>query len=397
MAFYPTIITENISLEHLVVLGDIYSGMVESLDTLQFSAEHCDWKEATTAYRGFIQGNSALIKLTGESLVADINLESLSLSSESSLLEVAKTFIDKIPALIIKIAAAIIAIITAAIIYFKKRSTKGVKLETDKPLTLKSYLDTNEEAYLARYHKTEQMITKLINLLDGHVRGDLDGMAARVREAQARLDNFVKLSKNPLVNLVSKTKGKLTGSNARDILRDYKRNLGATLGSLHGLYPTHLHENIGVLVINPFSKSVDSGLLSSISDTQRVDDVLRHLRNATLDIALGKFLVNVSFISDRAKPITLESNKVKELNTIIERCNHATSGLIDQFESRVAEVKVHVDGIKALGERLESMSVGEKHKPYLKEILDEVNLTSKDITALIREMQALLLHLVIKY
>lgn len=395
MAFYPTIPKENISLEQLVTLGTIYSGMVESLDTLQFSIEHCDWKEATAAYSNFIRDDATLLKLTGESLVESTTLEAL--STESSLLEAAKSYLDKIPALIIKIAVAIIAIITAAIIYFKKRSTKGAKLETDKPLTVKGYLDTTEEAYLARYHKTEQMITKLINLLDSHVKGDLDGMSARVREAQARLDNFVKLSKNPLVNLVSKTKNKLTGGNAKDILRDYKRNLGATLGSLHGLYPTHLHENIGVLVINPFSKSVDSGLLSSIVDTQRVDDVLRHLRNATLDVALSKFLVNVSFIADRATPITLAPNKVKELNTLIERCNHATSGLIDQFESRVAEVKVHVDGIKGLGERLESMSVGEKHKPYLKEILDEVNLASKDITALIREMQALVLHLVIKY
>ena len=394
MAFYPTIPKENISLEQLVTLGTIYSGMVESLDTLQFSIEHCDWKEATAAYSNFIRDDATLLKLTGESLVDPLTLEAL---STSSLLEAAKSYLDKIPALIIKIAVAIIAIITAAIIYFKKRSTKGAKLETDNPLTVKGYLDTTEEAYLARYHKTEQMITKLIGILDGHVKGDLDGMSPRVREAQARLDNFVKLSKNPFVNIVNKTKDKLTNVNADKLKKEYKRNLSSALGSLHGLYPTHLHENIGVLIVNPSSRSVDSGILANLSDTQRVDDALRHLRNADEDVLLSKFLVSVSLNVDRATSITLEPNKVKELNALIERCNHATSGLIEQFESRVAEVKVHVEAIKALEGRLKSMSVGDQHKPHLREILDEVNLASKDITALIREMQALVLHLVIKY
>lgn len=395
MAFYPTLTKENVSLEQLVTLGTIYSGMVESLDTLQFSIEHCDWKEATAAYSNFIRDDATLLKLTGESLVESTTLEAL--STESSLLEAAKSYLDKIPALIIKIAVAIIAIITAAIIYFKKRSTKGAKLETDKPLTVKGYLDSTEEAYLARYYKTEQMITKLIGILDGHVKGDLDGMSPRVREAQARLDNFVKLSKNPFVNIVNKTKDKLTNVNVDKLKKEYKRNLSSALGSLHGLYPTHLHENIGVLIVNPSSRSVDSGILANLSDTQRVDDALRHLRNADEDVLLSKFLVSVSLNVDRATSITLEPNKVKELNALIERCNHATSGLIEQFESRVAEVKVHVEAIKALEGRLASMSVGDQHKPHLREILDEVNLASKDITALIREMQALVLHLVIKY
>lgn len=395
MAFYPTLTKEDITLEQLVTLGTIYSGMVESLDTLQFSIEHCDWKEATAAYSNFIRDDATLLKLTGESLVESTTLEAL--STESSLLEAAKSYLDKIPALIIKIAVAIIAIITAAIIYFKKRSTKGAKLETDKPLTVKGYLDTTEDAYLARYHKTEQMITKLIGILDSHVKGDLAGIASRVREAQVELDNITKLIKNPMLNLVTRGKERLSQANATKLAKAYKRNLESGLGSLHGLYPTHLHENIGVLVIDPNSRSVDSSLLSFITDTHRVEDTVRHLKNATVDTLLSKFLINVSLDVSRASSITISPNKVSELNSLIERTNHATSGLIDKFESSVGEVKQHVESIKKLGEQLESMSMGAKHKAPLKVILDEVNLASKDITTYVREIQSLLLHLVIKY
>lgn len=398
MAFYPTLITDDISLEQMYTLGNVYSSMVETLDALQFSIEHADWSEAGKAYKSFVAENSTLTTLTGESLLdPGVSLESFSFASESTFVEAAKTFIDKIPALIVKIALAIVAIITAAILYFKKKkATKGA-LVADKPLTVKSYLDSTEEAYLARYHKTEQMVAKLISILDTHVRADLEGITSRVKEAHDRLDNFAKLAKNPLTNLITHVQNKAAGEKIIKLRKTYQRNLESSLGSLHGLYPTHLHENIGVLIINPSSRSVDSSVMSLISDAHRVEEVIRHLRNATIDTLLSKFLLNVSINSDRASSIALQPNRVKELNTLIERNNHAASELIDQFESRVGVIKELVESVRVLGERLESMSVGPKHKPYLKEILDEVNLTSKDITTLIRELQSIVLHLVIKY
>jgi DNA-binding MarR family transcriptional regulator len=137
--------------------------------------------------------------------------------------------------------------------------------------------------------------------------------------------------------------------------------------------------------------------LSLIENTDRVNHALAKLRNADIDTVLKNIIVSISLKTDRVVDVTLSREQHDTLRTIIDKTNHVTSELIEKFDSGVEEIKLHIGQIKALGERLEHMSVGPKHKPFLKEILDELNLTTKDITSLIRDIQSLVLHLVIKY
>lgn len=386
------------SLDRLLSMCSIYSDISDQLDTLQFSVEHLDWKEAGIAYRELLKHDSTLVALTSESLLGEvISLEQI--TTESGLLDAAKTFIDKIPALIIKIAVALITIITTAIVYFKKRASKGglAKVDSNGPLTVKSYLAGDINGYMARYRATESMIVKLSSILNAHMQGDLSGISSRVKEAKDNLADLERNIKNPMQIFNRLADVGKKGLNLVKIKKDYQRNLETSLGSLHGLYPTHIHENIGVLVLNKRGGSISSDILNQITDTGRLDNALSALRNADIDTVLKNVLVSVTLKADHATSLTLDTHQEKELLGLIDKTNHVTSELIEKFDSGVGEIKLHIEEVKSIGGRLASLSIDSKYKSRVKGILDELNLTTKDITALIRDIQSLVLHLIIKY
>lgn len=390
------------TLEQHLSLCSIYTTLSDHLDRFTFSVEHLDWKDAIITYNAIRECDQSLLTLTGESLDLVIpDLESKSTALESGFLSSAvTTFIDKIPGLIIKIALAVGAIIVSLIVLLRKKSA-SVKMDNEiKPITVKGYLGaTTPEAYLREFEHTQVAISKLTHLLKGHVERDLHGLSEAVSEAASRLVEYERWSKNPSGSLTRNATRATKGMNAVRLVKEYKRDLESSLSSISGIYSTDIHEGRGVYIADPKSKMLSDSVKSKIENADDVNTKLQRLRNANIDVLLTHFLMTVSLAGadDRASEIHLDNNQVKHLYSIIDTTNHITAELLDKFEAGITELKTLYKTIADISAKIEDTKTGDSNKRFLREILDEVTLSSKAITAMIRDIQSLAIHLIIKY
>lgn len=387
------------SVDHLLTVCSLYTEISENIDTFTFSVEHQDWAVAKRTYDNMFAIDKKIMALTNESILSDFNISASQLSTESSMAYAFMSSIDKIPSLIIKIAGFVIGLIIAAVVFFKKRlKNTRTNLSGTNSLHVKDYLGLGSpEAYIKHYEHLHSVIIKLVSILEGHMHRDIDGMSQSMSAAASRLEDYITWTKNPLKQLKVNSSTGFKGDNVKRLIKEYRKELSHSLASLSGLYLVDVHENRGVYIVNPTAHSVDSVTAHYIDNSESLNKKIKELRNADIDTILRHYLITTTLRSSDVKSLELDHTQTNRLYSLIDQCNHNVANLIERFESGISNIKDIMQHVTKQSDQLAELKVAGKNRDHLREILDEVTLSSKAITTLIRDMQSLAIHLVIKY